>query len=59
MIPHGPLYSVRLDGLDPARRYRNSETGEEFSGEALMKAGFMLQQLLTDGTGAIYHFQAV
>ena len=59
MIPHGPLYSVRLDGLDPARRYRNSETGEEFSGEALMKAGFMLPHLFTDGTGAIYHFQAV
>ena len=58
-IPHDPQFSVRLRGLDPKKSYRRSDTDEVYSGEVLMKVGFMLPLLIGDGTSALCYFSEV
>jgi len=57
-IPHEPIFSVRLAGLDAGKNYRNTATGEVLSGEMLMNAGFMLPGLIYDGDSMQFHFVA-
>ncbi len=58
-IPHEPLFSVRLEGLNPDKFYRNTENDEVFQGRTLMQAGLMLPQLIYDGDSILFHFEEV
>ncbi|MCR5161214.1 MAG: alpha-galactosidase [Lachnospiraceae bacterium] len=39
---NSPLRLIRLRGLDPAAHYRDKDTGREYTGQALMKAGVVV-----------------
>ena len=51
--------SLRLRGLDPERRYRDSRTGEIYSGVTLMNAGLPLPGLWGDFQSCIMHLTPV
>ncbi len=51
--------SLRLRGLDPERRYRDSRTGEIYSGVTLMNAGLPLPCLWGDFLSHIVHLTPV
>lgn len=48
--------SIRLQGLDPDFRYRCTETGEEFCGDTLMRAGYRLKHANKDSLSYHLHF---
>ena len=50
-----PRY-VKLQGLDPDRLYRCTETGEEFHGDTLMHAGYCIKKTGTDFYSEKLHF---
>ena len=49
---------IQLKGLEPHKFYRIEETGEVYSGEALMYAGIHLQRETGDFKGMLYHLIA-
>ena len=51
--------SLRPRGLDPERRYRDSRTGEIYSGVTLMNAGLPLPGLWGDFQSCIMHLTPV
>ena len=55
--PVAPL--VRLDGLDPARRYRINETGEVYGGDELMRSGLCCPLGQCDAASVLYTLKAV
>ena len=58
-IPNGPVFRCRLRGLDPAAVYELEQTGERFTGEMLMQAGFHVPRFDRDGGAALYHFRCI
>ncbi len=50
---------LRLDGLDPARTYELEGTEEKYSGQVLMKAGFLFKDFWGDAVSRLYHFVAI
>ena len=47
---------LRLDGFDPAASYRLESTGAVYTGEMLMKAGFLFKDFWGDFQSRLYHF---
>ncbi|MDT8716217.1 alpha-galactosidase [Clostridium sp. 19966] len=47
---------IRLKGLDKAAFYKNEETGEVYSGAALMNGGVLIKGLWGDFKGKLLHF---
>ncbi|MBS1372176.1 MAG: alpha-galactosidase [Lentisphaeria bacterium] len=54
-VPNGPVFRVRLRGLDPEAVYEVEHSGERFTGEMLMNAGLNVPRFERDGGGALYH----
>ena len=50
---------LRLRGLNPGKQYRLEETGELYSGELLMRAGFLQNQLFGDYQSCLIQLTAV
>lgn len=50
---------IRLQGLDPEKRYLCEETGETFRGDTLMQAGFCIREKMRDYNSGKWHFVAV
>ena len=50
---------VRLDGLDPARRYLVNETGEVYGGDELMRSGLCCPLKQCDAASVLYTLKAV
>ena len=48
---------LRLDGLRPEGRYRLEGTEEIYSGEILMKGGFLFRDFWGDAQSRLYHFK--
>jgi alpha-galactosidase len=58
-VLHKPNYHsrrIRLKGLQKDAFYRNEESGEVYSGAALMNAGILIKGLWGDFKGKLYHF---
>ena len=51
-------YFIKLAGLDPDRIYRNTETGERFHGDTLMRAGLNITTRQGDFESKLFHFVA-
>ena len=49
---------IYLDGFDPDRTYRLEGTNEKYTGEMLMKAGFLIRDIRGDFQSRLYHFIA-
>ena len=47
---------LRLDGFDPAAGYRLESTGAIYTGEMLMRAGFLFKDFWGDFQSRLYHF---
>lgn len=56
---NGPLYRIRLQGLDPKKRYRNSVDGRVFCGDTLLHSGLCIPMLTGDGVSYQCRLQAV
>ena len=56
--PNVPPQTVKLKGLDPKKKYRNSETKEIHSGAALMNCGIKIN-LHGDFTSTVIDFMAI
>ncbi len=56
--PYMP-HTVRLCGLDPTKKYQNSETGSVYYGSTLMGAGVNFGKKMTDYTTKLVHFTVV
>ncbi len=54
--PSAPSRFLRLAGLEPEARYRESSTGMEFAGSTLMRAGWQLPRASHDGESRQFHF---
>ena len=50
---------VKLQGLDPEKRYRVEETGEEYYGDTLMNYGYRISNIHVDFASTRLHFKAV
>lgn len=50
---------IYLQGLRPEARYRLEETGQEYGGDLLMYAGFLVQGLWGDAQSKLFHFTRV
>ena len=50
---------IRLEGLDEQAYYRSSETGEIYSGAALMYGGMLLPKLNGDFLSRLIIFEAI
>lgn len=58
-MPDSMFYVQRLKGLDPARMYTDTATGERYSGALLMHAGINLtREAFLDGQSTVRHFIA-
>ena len=47
---------LKLCGLDPKARYRLEETGELYSGEMLMNAGYLQEMIFGDYGSRLLYF---
>ena len=50
---------VKLQGLDPEKRYRVEETGEVYSGDTLMHYGYRISDIHVDFASTRRHFVAI
>ena len=50
---------VKLQGLDPEKRYRVEETGEEYYGDTLMNYGYRISDIHVDFASTRLHFKAI
>lgn len=55
-IPNSRSRKVRLKGLDPAAMYMLEGTQEKYTGEILMKGGFLIKDIWGDAVSRLYHF---
>ncbi|MCD8120595.1 MAG: alpha-galactosidase [Lachnospiraceae bacterium] len=55
-VPNLHSRKIRLDGLDGSAVYVLEESGEAYSGDVLMKAGFLVKGLWGDAASKLYHF---
>ena len=49
---------ICLDGFAPDKIYRLEGTEQKYSGEMLMKAGFLIRDIRGDFQSRLYHFTA-
>lgn len=56
--PNGPQARIRLQGLDPEKRYVLQETGAVYGGDRLMHAGLVVPSLHGDFSSKLFHFIA-
>ena len=58
-----PVYFLRLEGLDPAAKYREESTGAVTAGSTLMRAGINLTSARrggwADGSSVVMHFTRI
>ncbi len=54
--PNAHSRKVLLEGLDSDAIYELEGTGEMYSGDILMKGGFLVRGLWGDAVGRVYHF---
>lgn len=54
-----PFRTLRLKGLNPAFQYQINESGPLYSGEALMKAGYLLPQMQGDYSAFQIYLKAI
>ena len=57
-IPNFHGKKIRLQGLDEKALYRLEGTEESFTGEMLMKGGFVIDFMQGDAVSRLYHFVA-
>ncbi len=58
-IPNSKSKKLRLQGLDPKATYELEGTLERYSGEILMKAGYLFKDFWGDAVSRLYHFVKV
>lgn len=58
-IPNSKSKKLRLQGLDPEAVYELEESEETYSGEILMKGGFLFKDFWGDVVSRLYHFVKV
>ncbi len=56
--PYMP-HTVRLRGLDPNKKYKNSRTGTVYAGSTLMNAGYNFGKKMKDYESYVIHFTEV
>lgn len=56
--PNPPLRRIRLQGLDPHKRYREQDSGRTLSGQAWMNAGINIPEMYGDGASCMFHLVA-
>ncbi|EES74979.1 alpha-galactosidase [Paenibacillus sp. oral taxon 786 str. D14] len=56
--PNGPLRSVKLQGLDPAKDYEVVGSGEVYGGDRLMNAGLSMASVRGDFSSKMVHLKA-
>ncbi|MNM65433.1 Alpha-galactosidase [compost metagenome] len=56
--PNGPLRSVKLQGLDPAKDYELAGSGEVYGGDRLMSAGLAMASVRGDFSSKIVRLKA-
>ncbi|WP_339302045.1 alpha-galactosidase [Paenibacillus sp. FSL K6-2441] len=56
--PNGPLRSVKLQGLDPAKDYEVAGSGEVYGGDRLMNAGLSMASVRGDFSSKMVHLKA-
>ncbi|MEC2345222.1 alpha-galactosidase [Paenibacillus barengoltzii] len=56
--PNGPLRSVKLQGLDPAKHYEVVGSGEVYGGDRLMNAGLSMASVRGDFSSKMIHLKA-
>ena len=59
VVPNGPSSRVRMTGLDPAAFYKRVDTGDVFSGAALMNVGVPAPFPQTDFSSWVIEFEKV
>lgn len=57
--PNGPLRSVKLQGLDPAKDYEVADSGEVYGGDRLMSAGLSVAKVRGDFSSLMVRLKAV
>lgn len=55
-IPNSRSRKIKLQGLDPASVYALEGTQETYTGEILMKGGFLVKGMWGDAASRLYHF---
>ena len=56
-VPNSKSKKVKLMGLDPKASYMLEGTDAMYSGELLMKGGFLVKGMWGDATSRLYHFK--
>ncbi|MEG6587732.1 alpha-galactosidase [Paenibacillus barengoltzii] len=56
--PNGPLRSVKLQGLDPAKDYQVAGSSEVYGGDRLMNAGLSMASVRGDFSSKMIHLKA-
>ncbi|MDU0329108.1 alpha-galactosidase [Paenibacillus sp. 3LSP] len=56
--PNGPLRSVKLQGLDPAKDYEVAGSSEVYGGDRLMNAGLSMASVRGDFSSKMIHLKA-
>ncbi|MGG1612187.1 alpha-galactosidase [Paenibacillus phoenicis] len=56
--PNGPLRTVKLQGLDPAKDYEVVGSGEVYGGDRLMNAGLSMASVRGDFSSKMVHLKA-
>ena len=54
--PNFKSRKIRLKGLEPKASYRLEETGDVYSGDVLMRAGFLVRRDHCDFSSRLFHF---
>lgn len=57
--PNGPLRSVKLEGLDPAKDYAVVDNGKVYGGDRLMSAGLSVASVSRDFSSILVRLKAV
>ena len=56
-VPNSKSKKVKLMGLDPKASYMLEGTDAMYSGELLMKGGFLVKGMWGDAASRLYHFK--
>lgn len=55
-VPNSRSRKIKLQGLDAKAEYALEGTDEVYSGELLMKGGFLIKDFWGDAVSRLYHF---
>lgn len=56
--PNPPMRRLKLKGLDPTKRYIDTQSGVSYMGDTLMNAGINLPMMFGDGKSCTFKFKA-